>query len=145
MKFIHEPKLPNELPIDESLVKKVVSDEWATCFLSYLVALYKEGNGWRRITPPAEVMLYTNEYKEESDNIAKFMREFIKTPNLEENPDQPMPDQVHWSAISEAFKDWKSKEEISGRATVGDLKKRLETQYGKMPKGGWSSFRFDYA
>lgn len=145
MKFIHDPKLPNELPIDESLVKKVVSDEWATCFLSYLVALYKEGNGWRKITPPQEVMMYTNEYKEESDNIAKFIREFIKTPNLEENPDQPIPDQVHWNTISESFKDWKSKEEITGRATIGDLKKRLETQFGKMPKGGWSSFRFEYA
>jgi phage/plasmid-associated DNA primase len=54
------------------LSSKVVSEEWATCFMSYLIALYKEGNGWRKLTPPMEVMAYTNEYKEESDVIARF-------------------------------------------------------------------------
>ena len=60
MKFVSDPHGPHQLPVDESIVQKVVSEEWATCFMSYLIHLYKEGNGWRKITPPQEVMAYTN-------------------------------------------------------------------------------------
>jgi hypothetical protein len=49
--------------------------------MSYLIHLYKEGNGWRKITPPVEVMAYTNEYKEESDVIARFVREYVHDVN----------------------------------------------------------------
>jgi P4 family phage/plasmid primase-like protien len=135
-KFVAEPKLPNEKPIDESLVAKMVSTEWATCFLSYLVSVYKEGNGWRKIVPPTKVMEYTNEYQEESDVIARFIREFV-------HPLQPgvEPENVTTGQMNRQLKEWKQNNEIF-KGSPAELKKRMETVYGKHPPTGWTSFRF---
>ena len=139
MKFVPDPRGPNELPIDETIVQKVVSEEWATCFMSYLIALYKEGNGWRKIVPPEEVMAYTNEYKEESDVIARFIREHCRR---EERMPGAEPEQVSWTTITTTFQDWKRNNELGNRGNATELKKRLEAQFGKMPRSGWSSFQF---
>jgi P4 family phage/plasmid primase-like protien len=137
MKFVPEPQGPRELPIDESIVQKVISEEWATCFMSYLIHLYREGNGWRKLTPPTEVMAYTNEYKVESDTVARFMVEFIQP--LEENV---IPESVNWNTITATFQEWKRSNEVVGRAAASDLKKKLEERFGKYPRNGWTSFRF---
>ena len=143
MKFVSDPKLPNELPMDESIVRKVVSEEWATCFMSYLIHLYKEGNGWRKLVPPQEVMAYTNEYKEESDVIARFLREYMHAPETAiGDPEAPEPEPVSWQSISTTFQEWKRQNELVGRGSAPDLKKRLESLYGKYPRNGWISFRF---
>jgi len=135
-KFVADPKLPNEKPIDESLVAKMVSTEWATCFISYLIAVYKEGNGWRKIVPPAKVMEYTNEYQEESDVIARFIREFVHPlePGAEVEP-------VTTGTMNRQLKEWKQNNEIF-KGSPAELKKRMETVYGKHPPTGWTSFRF---
>lgn len=139
MKFVPDPKLPNELPVDETIIKKVVSVEWATCFMAYMVHLYKEGNGYHKLTPPEEVMAYTNEYKEESDVLARFMREYCRP--LESKEDSVM-EPITWTTVTTAFQEWKRTNEI-GRGNATDLRKRIEAQYGKYPKsGGWTSFHF---
>lgn len=143
MKFVHTPVKPNEMPIDESIVKKVVSEEWASCFVSYLVYLYRQGNGWRKLNPPDEVMLNTNEYKEESDIIARFLREFFSSPDAD--GEDTIPDPTHWNTITTAFQEWKRSNEVVGRGTATELKKRVEVVYGKMSRGGWTSFRFGNA
>ena len=137
MKFVAEPQGPKELPIDESIVQKVISEEWATCFMSYLIHLYREGNGWRKLTPPVEVMAYTNEYKVESDTVARFMVEFIQP--LEEDV---VPESVNWNTITATFQEWKRSNEVVGRAAATDLKKKLEERFGKYPRNGWTAFRF---
>lgn len=143
MKFVHEPKLPNELPIDESIVQKCLSADWATCFMAYLVHLYKEGNGWRKISPPEEVMEYTQEYKEESDVIARFLREHVRI-SEETDPEQEK-EPVTWNFITTKFQEWKRSNELSARASATELKKRMESQFGKYPKNGWMSFQFESA
>jgi P4 family phage/plasmid primase-like protien len=143
MKFVSDPRGPNELPMDESIVQKVVSEEWATCFMAYLIHLYKEGNGWRKLTPPQEVMAYTNEYKEESDVIARFLREYTHDVGSGAgDPDMTFPEPVSWNSIATTFQTWKRENELGNRGSATDLKKRIETQFGKMPRGGWTSFRF---
>jgi P4 family phage/plasmid primase-like protien len=143
IKFVSEPRGPYELPVDESIVQKVVSEEWATCFMAYLIALYKEGNGWRKITPPHEVMAYTNEYKEESDVIARFVREYVHdVATAVGDPDGMVPEPVPWGNIANTFQTWKRENELANRGSATDLQKRLNAQFGKMPRGGWSSFRF---
>jgi P4 family phage/plasmid primase-like protien len=144
MKFVAEPHGPNELPMDESIVRKVVSEEWATCFMSYMIALYKEGNGWRKLTPPMEVMAYTNEYKEESDVIARFLREYVHSPETAiGDPDAPIPDAISWPSVSTTFQEWKRQNDLDrARGSVTELRKRLEAQFGKYPRNGWISFRF---
>jgi P4 family phage/plasmid primase-like protien len=140
MKFVPEPKGDKELPIDESIVQKVVSEEWATCFMAYLIALYKEGNGWRKLTPPTEVMAYTNEYKVESDILARFLQEYFRPI---ETPPGDLPDPVSWNTITSTFQDWKRSNEVGFRGgSATDLKKRIEAQYGKQPRNGWTSFQF---
>lgn len=145
MKFVPDPQLRNELPIDETIVQKVVSEEWATCFMSYLIALYKEGNGWRKLTPPIEVMAYTNEYKEESDIIARFMREYFHAVEATGDPETSGTEPVTWQSITATFQEWKRSNEVGNRGNVSDLKKRVEAQYGKYPRNGWISFRFGNA
>lgn len=143
MKFVAEPRGPNELPMDESIVQKVVSEEWATCFMAYLIHLYKEGNGWRKLVPPQEVMAYTNEYKEESDVIARFLREYVhELENGVTDPDALLPDPASWTSIAATFQTWKKENELANRGSAQDLQKRLNAQFGKMPRGGWTSFRF---
>ena len=138
-KFVHEPKLPHELPIDESIVQKVISTEWATCFMAYLVHLYKEGKGHRKITPPEDVMAYTNEYKEESDILARFIREFCR-PVGADTVDNG--EGVTWTNITATFQEWKRNNEMMGRASATDLKKRIVQEFGQPSKNGWTTFRF---
>jgi len=141
-KFVIDPKEAHELPIDDTIVQKVVSEEWATCFLAYLIHLFKDGKGLRKISPPVEVMAYTNEYKEDSDAIAKFMSEFFHPP-MAPAGDEPEVG-VTWNAIQAQFAQWKRENEA--RASVPELRKRIEAQYGALPKHnggiGWTTFRF---
>jgi P4 family phage/plasmid primase-like protien len=140
-KFVTNPKAPNELPMDESIMQKVLSRDWAECFMAYLVHLFKEGKGLAKLTPPQEVEAYTNEYKEESDGIAKFMAEYFHVSEIPRG-DEPG-EGVHWTTIQAAFAQWKRDNE--SRASAVELRKRVETQYGALPKGshdGWMNFSF---
>jgi len=141
MKFVVNPKAVNELPMDESIMHKVLSQEWAECFMAYLVHLHMENKGLTNLSPPKEVDAYTNEYKVESDAIARFLGEYVHP--LETAVTDPTEgyEKVTWTAILVAFKEWKRQNEMYA-ATVVELKKRVETLYGKAPHGGWSSFRF---
>lgn len=141
-KFVHEPKAPNEHPIDESIMHKTQSKEWAECFMSYLIHLYSEGMGHPKLKAPAEVDAFTNEYKVESDTIARFLGEYVHDPEQQPgDPDVEVPDQVSWQTITNTFQEWKRSNDLRSGNT-NELKKRLEAKYGKMPRNGWSAFRF---
>jgi phage/plasmid-associated DNA primase len=146
MKFVPHPTESNELPIDESIVQKVISEEWAECFMAYLVQLYKDGNGWRKLTPPSEVMKYTNEYKVESDIIARFMSEYIHSLSDPAGSGEPVgdgpADPTLKTSVTTTFQEWKRTNELHGRASATELVKRIEDKYGKYPRNGWTSFRF---
>jgi putative DNA primase/helicase len=140
-KFVVNPRAPNELPMDETIESKVLSKEWAECFMAYLVHLYTEGKGLHKLVPPKEVDAYTNEYKEDSDAIAKFMTEFFH-PLEPPSGDGPV-EGVTWSHIQSEFARWKRENEAKGSAP--ELRKRIEIQYGVLPKNshaGWMNFRF---
>ncbi len=139
-KFVHEPKAANELSMDESIMHKVLSKEWAECFAAYLVHLYKAGKGLTKLVPPKEVDAYTNEYKEDSDSIAKFISERCQEPEPAVPGGAPA-DNVLWATIMGSFHEWKRTNEIRS-GNIQDLKKRIEEKYGKVPHGGWTNFRF---
>ena len=139
-KFVADPRLAHEKPIDESFVQKSQSKEWAEAFLSYLVHLYIKGKGYRKLVPPEKVMEYTSEYKEDSDVIAKFLREKIHANlPLEEGEQERAP--TKWGEISAEFVQWKRTNEPTSKAVTADLKKQLEATYGKAVGNRWSSFR----
>jgi hypothetical protein len=88
-------------------------------------------------------MAYTNEYKEESDVIARFVREYVHdVTSAVGDPDGMVPDPVSWNAVAQTFQTWKKENELANRGSATDLQKRLMGQFGKMPRGGWTSFRF---
>jgi len=137
-KFVYEPRLPNEFQMDESIMQKVASKEWAECFMAYLIHLYKEGKGLQKLNPPSEVEAYTSEYKEDSDSIARFMTDYFH--EVENNGEAP--ENVNITTIIASFQEWKRRNEVRNGNTQ-DLRKRIEEKYGKLPKGGWTNFRFE--
>jgi P4 family phage/plasmid primase-like protien len=138
-KFVAVPKLMNEKPIDESFVQKSQSKEWAEAFLSYLVFLYIKGKGYRKLVPPEKVMEYTSEYKEDSDVIAKFLREKIHAVPETVEVD---PVTTRWGELSKEFVEWKRTNDPTSKTTTADLKKQLEVTYGKAVGNRWTTFRY---
>ena len=135
-KFVMNPQGPNQYMVDETIQQKVLSPEWATCFMSYLIHLYTEGKGLGKLSPPPEVDAYTNEYQDDSDIIARFIREYVHTDELIEG------NTVSWNDVSSTFQEWKRQNELGHRGSATDLKKRLEERHGKYPRNGWTAFRF---
>lgn len=137
-KFVFNPKLPHEKLMNESMKQNCLSEQWATAFLSYLVHLFTEGNGLRKLAAPEKVMEYIAEYKEDSDVIAKFIREKIHAhPPLAEGEQEREP--TSWAQISSVFSEWKRANELH-KGSPQDLRKRIESIYKKTPGGRWTSF-----
>lgn len=133
---------PGQHLLDETIQLKVRSTEWATAFMTYLIHIYKTNNGCANLQPPERIIAYTNEYREENDSIARFMRDCLRP--VQENEEGIIP--VRQEALAEAFKTWKmQKEEF--RVRLQDMTKRVESIYGKYPKGsrnvqgGWRNFQ----
>jgi P4 family phage/plasmid primase-like protien len=139
-KFVADPRLAHEKPIDESFVQKSQSKEWAEAFLAYLVFLYTKGKGYRKLVPPEKVMEYTSEYKDDSDVLAKFIREKIH--KVEDVPaGEPMPS-MRWTDVSKDFVEWRRTNDPTSKATTADLKKQIEATCGKAAPGNrWPSYR----
>jgi P4 family phage/plasmid primase-like protien len=139
-KFVPNPTKPNELPDDKTIQIKVESVEWAECMMNYMIALFREGNGFRKLTPPEKVLQYTNEYKDETDVIGRFIREYVH--ELEEGEEIKG---VTTGEMNRAFQDWKRENQLFQGSTT-ELRTRIEATYGKFPgRAGWTSFRFGAA
>lgn len=134
-KFVPNPTAANEFPLDESIQFSVNSPEWATPFLAYMVHILKEGKGLRKLHTPAKVMEYTSEYRNENDGIAKFVSDKIAM--LEEGEEI---NPIDKTTLRRVFKQWK--EENEQRAlSPADMEKRMETQFGKYVKPGWTNIK----
>lgn len=136
-KFVHKPEEPYEFPIDETIQKKVESKVWATPFLSYMVHLIKEGKGLRKIVPPASVMEYIKEYRNENDGVAKFIAE--KIVEIKEG-DEIVP--VTKTELRKVFRSWMIDNGL--KIAPLDMEKGVEKQFGEFKKGGWTKFKIVY-
>ena len=136
-KFVPTPSAKNEFPLDESIQFLVASKEWATPFLSYLVHVLKEGSGLRKLIAPSKVLEYTSDYRNENDGIAKFVSDKI-SPLVEGDAIT----QVDKNTLKRVFKMWKDDNDLR-TLSPADLEKRIETQFGKYPRGGWTNFKLD--
>jgi P4 family phage/plasmid primase-like protien len=134
-KFVDKPCEPHHYPIDETIQASVISKDWATPFLNYLVTILKEGNGFHKLPTPTKVLEYTSEYRNDTDGIARFLSE--KTEEFKAG-DEVQP--VLKAQLQSVFKQWKmANENLS--LSVSDLVKRVTEKYGKYPAGGWTNFR----
>jgi len=136
-KFVPNPTAPNEFPMDEGIQFSVSSFEWAAPFLSYLVYMLKKGNGNRKLAPPAKVMEYTSEYRNDTDGIAKFMADHIRS--LAEGDEIVAVDK---KTLKNAFKQWCEGNALRG-LSPSELEKRMEAQFGKYQRGGWTNFKLE--
>lgn len=136
-KFVLRPSAANEFPLDESIQFLVDSKEWATPFLAYLVHILREGNGLRKLVAPAKVLEYTSDYQNDNDGIAKFISD--KLIALKEGDEIV---QIDTTTLKRAFKSWKDDNDQKS-LSPSDMVKRVENQFGKYPRGGWSNFRMD--
>lgn len=137
-KFVVKPVEAHEMHMDESLQHKVVSETWATCFLRFMVQLLEDGKGFRKLTPPSQVMSYTNEYQAENDSIARFMQDHLHAADTNET----YPELVTKQTLATQFKEWKRINEIA-KGSVMDLTKRVEVRFGKYSRDGWLNIRMD--
>lgn len=136
-KFVPKPSDVNEFPLDETIQHKVVSTQWATPFLNYLVHLLKEGKGYRKLEAPAKVLEYTSDYRNENDGIAKFISD--KLVAVQEG-DVITP--VSKTDLKRAFRQWKDDNDQRTLSPT-DLEKRVIEKFGKYMKGGWTQFKID--
>lgn len=133
---------PGQHPMDETIQLKVRSTDWAVAFMTYLLHIYKTNNGCQNLEPPERIIAYTNEYREENDSIARFMRDCLRS--TQENEEGIIP--VRKEALTEVFRNWRVQNEEM-RVRLQDLLKRIEAAYGKYPKGnrsvqgGWRNFQ----
>ena len=135
-KFVPKPTEHYEFPMDESIQFLVQSKEWATPFLNYMVHILKEGKGLRKLIAPEKVMEYTSEYRNDNDGIAKFIADKL-LPIREGEEIVP----VDKTTLKRVFKTWMSDNDL--RLSPSDMEKRVEIQFGKYHKGGWTSFRVE--
>lgn len=135
-KFVPKPVEPYEFPMDESIQFLVQSKEWATPFLNYLVHILKDGKGLRKLPAPEKVMEYTSEYRNDNDGIAKFIADKLLA--IREG-DEIIP--IDKTTLKRAFKTWMGENDL--RLSPSDMEKRVEIQFGKYHKGGWTSFRLE--
>jgi P4 family phage/plasmid primase-like protien len=135
-KFVSNPSEKNEFPMDETIQYSVVSRNWATPFLSYLVYILKEGNGLRKLQAPAKVLEYTSEYRNDNDGIAKFIADKISLLAADE-----IMVPVDKTTLKRVFKTWMSDNDL--RLSPSELEKRMEVAYGKYPRGGWTKIKLD--
>ena len=122
--------------MDETIQYSVVSKKWATPFLSYLVHVLKEGNGLRKLLAPAKVLEYTSDYRNDNDGIAKFMADKL---SLHKEGEEVVA--LDRTTLKRAFKVWMSDNGMN--LSPSDMEKRVETQYGKYHKGGWTNIKLE--
>lgn len=138
--FRVNPK-PGQYKLDETIQQKVRSLPWAQAFMSYLVHVYITNNGCKNLIPPERIVAYTSEYREDSDAIARFMRECIR-PVVDGEVVVP----VRKESLNEVFRTWRTQTEEL-RVKMQDMMKRIESTYGRYPKGsrntegGWRTFQ----
>jgi len=134
-KFVAEPKGANQYKMDMSIDRKVKSEEWGKCFLAFLIQTYIQ-HANEDLIPPTEILEYTNEYREESNAIMRFINEYTR-PTVEGEEVVP----VRRPTLSEKFKQWWETNRGTRDWSIQGMLKEIETKYGKYTYGGWTTFQ----
>ena len=134
-KFVQTPAGPNQYKMDMTIERKVKSEEWGKCFLSYLIHTYKQ-HAHEDLNPPDEILEYTNEYREESNAIMRFINEYTRE-TVEGEEVVP----VRRPTLSDKFKQWWETNRGTRDWSIQGMLKEIETKYGKYAYGGWTTFQ----
>lgn len=141
-KFVENPILPNEYPIDMELTDKM--KDWSESFMAILMKYYKQyilGDTDKGIKPglqePKEVLTCTNNYRMMNDIYCEFLND-----NIEENEKGLLKLEDAYSIFKVWHKDSYSNLKCPSRR---ELKSYMEKKYGSYPgkgkKAGWKGIR----
>jgi P4 family phage/plasmid primase-like protien len=136
-KFVDNPSEPHHYPIDESIQHMVNKLEWAVPFMNFMIHTLKIGQGFRKLVAPPKVLEYTSDYRNENDGISRFLSEKIVKI---EGGDEITP--VTKEVLHSVFRQWKIQNDQIALA-VKDLDKRIITEFGTYPRGGWTLFKLE--
>jgi len=135
-RFVQNPEGPNQFKMDMSIERKVKSEEWGKCFLAFLIQSYTKYR-YEDLIPPAEVLEYTNEYREENNAIVRFINECTRpTVDGEQNI---IP--VRKPALTDRFKQWWETNRGTRDWSIQGMLKEIEAKYEKYTHGGWVTFQ----
>jgi len=136
MKFVDNPKAPNERKVDRSLKQKLFS--YAEVFMAMLIEEYKKYKV-EGITEPDKVKLSTSLYQQASDTLEEFMKD-----KIERIPSKPSNTKITLSHVFDEYKRW-IKQHYNGERKVPnktDFKSEFEGKVGSCDGRGWTNIRF---
>ena len=134
MKFVDNPKEPNERKKDKSLKEKLPT--WNKALMSILIERYRKYKEFGLVEPD-KITLYSKEYQKRSDVYLEFITEYIE---LEGCTNQ---DRLKLTQLYNEFKAW-WKENSSDRKVPGRLefKEDFDDKFGRMhPRYGWKKMK----
>lgn len=125
---------PDRLPCDPSLARRIPN--WGEAMLAMLIQMLMANGGLFDVsTPPAKILEYSEEYRQQNDCVAKFMADC-----LEDNRDETGP-AVTQTALRATFKSWQELNRPQYNSVVFDaVERRVVETYGKKPTKGWKTF-----
>jgi P4 family phage/plasmid primase-like protien len=122
--FINEPIKENQKKMDPNINFKF--NDWKQDFMLLLIEYYKKYFELKTLKPTANILKWTNQYKEDTDMYLNFLNECTK------ETDNEM-DKIHCSTLYELFKMWHKTnfphEKISNnKIFVNSIRKYTEVQ-----------------
>lgn len=137
MKFVSNPKEPNERKKDTKLKEKM--EDWREPFLFLLINRYvtrykKLGN-----IEPAKIKKFTDDYQRQSDIYYEYISEHLELTGNSK-------DKINLTNMYNDFRMWYKEAHTERKLpSRGDLKDNIEEKLGKMKTNGWRGVRFAIA
>jgi P4 family phage/plasmid primase-like protien len=134
MKFVNEPKEPNERKKDRYLKDKM--ETWKTPLLYMLINRYVTRLRVEGLREPDKVKEFTNEYQRQSDIYYEYLSEQLEITTNKK-------DTINLTTMYNDFKMWAKEAHTERRMPPRcEFKDNIEEKIGKMRSNKWRSIRF---
>ncbi len=134
MKFVNEPKEPNERKKDRYLKDKM--ETWKTPLLFMLINRYVSRLRVEGLREPDKVKEFTNEYQRQSDIYHEYLSEQLEITSNKK-------DTINLTTMYNDFKMWAKEAHTERRMPPRcEFKDNIEEKIGKMRSNKWRCIRF---
>lgn len=137
-KFVENPTLPNEHPLDIELSDKF--DRWAPVFMSMLLEHHKNMDA-KTVSEPMDVRIATEGYKKNNDLIGQYIED-----RIEVTKDKTKRIQIQ--LMQTDYRGWAAQNVPKGKKVPerAQVKAYMERTFGAYPKiGGWVGLQYKAA
>lgn len=134
MKFVNNPKEPNERKKDKYLKDKM--EKWKEPLLFLLINRYVERYKNQGLIEPDKIKQFTTEYQRQSDIYYEYLSEQLE---ITSNPK----DRINLSTMYNDFKMWYKEAHTERKIPPrSEFKENIEEKIGKMRSSGWKRIIF---